>query len=71
MYRVIHKFKDLSDGKIYYVGDTYPGVGIEVADARIAELASEKNKLKAVLIEEVKEEKKKAVRKTTKKKEDK
>ena len=54
MYRVIHKFYDLQDNNhAYYVGDTFPHNGVEVDAERIAELASDKNRLGVQLIEEV------------------
>lgn len=63
MYRVIHKFYDLKDNNhAYSVGDTFPHNGVEVDDERIAELASDKNRLGVQLIEEV-VEKPKRVRK--------
>lgn len=55
MYKVIVKFKDLQDstGHIYEVGDTFPHKGMEVDDARIAELAGSKNKIGKPIIEKV------------------
>ena len=56
MHRVIEKFKDLQDnGHIYNVGDKFPHDGRKIPAKRISELASSKNKLKKVLIEEIKE----------------
>ena len=44
-YKVIHFFNDLQDfNHAYHVGDDYPRMGVKVSDARIAELASSKNK---------------------------
>lgn len=44
-YKVIHFFNDLQDfNHAYHVGDAYPRMGVRVSDARIAELASSKNK---------------------------
>lgn len=44
-YKVIHFFNDLQDfNHAYHVGDVYPHMGVRVSDARIAELASSKNK---------------------------
>lgn len=44
-YKVIHFFNDLQDfNHAYHVGDVYPHIGVRVSDARIAELASSKNK---------------------------
>ena len=54
MYRVIHKFYDLKDNNhAYSVGDTFPHDGVDVDAERIAELASDKNRLGVPLIEEV------------------
>ena len=54
MYRVVHKFYDLKDNNhAYSVGDTFPHKGVEVDAERIAELASDKNRLCVPLIEEV------------------
>ena len=55
MYRVIKAFTDLKASHVYYVGDTFPHNGVEVVAERIAELASEKNRLGVPLIEEVAE----------------
>lgn len=45
MYRVIHYFTDLQDhDHPYNVGDVFPRDGLAVSDARIAELAGNKNK---------------------------
>ena len=63
MYKVIKYFTDLQDNNYaYYVGDTFPHNGVEVGAERIAELASDKNRLGIPLIEEV-EEKPKRTRK--------
>ena len=63
MYKVIKSFTDLQDNNYaYYVGDTFPHNGIEVEGERIAELASDKNRLGVPLIEEI-AEKPKRVRK--------
>ena len=63
MYRVVHKFYDLKDNNhAYSVGDTFPHNGVEVDAERIAELASDKNRLGVPLIEEL-EEKPKRTRK--------
>ena len=54
MYKVIKSFTDLQDNNYaYYVGDTFPHNGVEVGAERIAELASDKNRLGVPLIEEV------------------
>jgi hypothetical protein len=57
MYRVIVRFKDLQDDNhIYNAGDAFPRTGYRPSKKRIAELASDKNKRKMPLIEEVKED---------------
>ena len=54
MYKVIKSFTDLQDNNYAYsVGDTFPHNGVEVDAERIAELASDKNRLGVPLIEEV------------------
>ena len=54
MYRVIRYFTDLQDeDHEYNVGDEFPRQGITVTSERIAELASNKNRQKVPLIEEV------------------
>ena len=54
MYRVVHKFYDLKDNNhAYSVGETFPHNGVEVDAERIAELASENNRLGVPLIEEI------------------
>ena len=56
MYKVIKSFTDLQDNNYaYYVGDTFPHDGVEVDAGRIAELASNKNRLGVPLIEEITE----------------
>ena len=50
-YKVIHFFNDLQDfNHAYNAGDVYPRMGVRVSDARIAELASSKNKQRKPLI---------------------
>ena len=67
MYKVIKSFTDLQDNNYaYYVGDTFPHNGVEVDAERIAELASDKNRLGDPLIEEITEKPKR----TRKKKEE-
>ena len=67
MYKVIKSFTDLQDNNYaYYVGDTFPHKGVEVGAERIAELASDKNRLCVPLIEEITEKPKR----TRKKKEE-
>ena len=56
MYKVIKSFYDLKDNNhAYSVGDTFPHNGVEVEAERIAELASDKNRLGVPLIEEIEE----------------
>ena len=56
MYKVIESFTDLRDNNyVYYVGDTFPRNGVEVGAERVAELASDKNRLGVPLIEEITE----------------
>ena len=63
MYRVIKVFTDLQDNNhAYSVGDKFPHNGVEVDAERIAELASDKNRLGVQLIEKI-EEKPKRTRK--------
>lgn len=55
-YKVIKHFVDLQDNNYKYdVGDTYPRKGLNVLQSRINELASDKNKQKTPLIEEIPE----------------
>lgn len=57
MYKVVRYFTDLQDNDHEYnVGDTFPRIGLEVTDERLAELASVENKQGVVLIEKVAEE---------------
>ena len=64
MYKVIKSFYDLKDNNhVYFVGDTFPHNGVEVGDERIAELASDKNRLGVPLIEEVAEKPKRTRKK--------
>ena len=64
MYKVIKYFTDLQDNNYaYYVGDTFPHNGVEVGAERIAELASDKNRLGIPLIEEVAEKPKRTRKK--------
>lgn len=68
MYRVVHKFYDLQDNnQAYSVGDTFPHNGVEVDAERIAELASDKNRLGVPLIEEIVEKPKRTNKKRTNK----
>ena len=64
MYKVIKSFTDLQDNNYAYcVGDTFPHNGVEVGAERIAELASDKNRLGVPLIEEVAEKPKRSRKK--------
>ena len=66
MYKVIKSFYDLKDNNhVYSVGDTFPHNGVEVGDERIAELASDKNRLGVPLIEEVSEKPKRTRKKNS------
>ena len=64
MYRVVHKFYDLKDNNhAYSVGDIFPHHGVDVGAERIAELASDKNRLGVPLIEEIAEKQKRTRKK--------
>ena len=64
MYKVIKSFTDLQDNNYaYYVGDTFPHDGVDVGADRIAELASDKNRLGVPLIEEIAEKPKRTRKK--------
>ena len=64
MYRVVHKFYDLQDNNhAYSAGDTFPHNGVDVDAERIAELASDKNRLGVPLIEEIAEKPKRTRKK--------
>ena len=64
MYRVINRFFDLQDNNhAYSVGDTFPRNGVEAGSERIAELASDKNRLGVPLIEEIVEKPKRTRKK--------
>ena len=64
MYKVIKRFRDLQDkNPAYSVGDTFPHNGVEVDAERIAELASDKNRLGVPLIEEIAEKPKRTRKK--------
>ena len=63
-YKVIEYFEDLQDnGRPYNVGDVFPVDGNTVSAERIAELASDKNRLGVPLIEEVAEKPKRTRKK--------
>lgn len=56
-YKVIKRFRDLQDkGHVYAVGDEFPREGVEVAEKRIKELASARNKARVPLIKKVEPE---------------
>lgn len=56
MYKVIHHFTDLQDNNYKYTeGDNYPRQGYEPSEERIAELATDENRLKKPLIAAVDE----------------
>lgn len=56
-YRVIVNFKDLQDkGYFYKVGDEYPREGKRVSKKRLAELATDANRRKTPMIEELEED---------------
>lgn len=63
MYRVIKAFTDLEASHVYYVGDTFPHNGVDIDAERIAELASDKNRLGVPLIEEIAEKPKRTRKK--------
>ena len=64
MYKVIKSFTDLQDNNhAYSVGDTFPRNGVEVDAERIAELASDKNRLSVPLIKEIAEKPKRTRKK--------
>ena len=64
MYRVLMRFCDLQDNNyVYAVGDTFPHNGVEVDAERIAELASDNNRLGVPLIEEIAEKPKRTRKK--------
>lgn len=57
--KVLIAFTDGEDGNhVYNVGDQYPRTGLEPTDERIAYLASDRNRLKAPVIEQPKVKKK-------------
>ena len=56
-YKVIANFRDLQDDGFYYkAGDAFPRSGKKATKKRITELATDANRRKMPLIEEVKEE---------------
>ena len=63
MYKTVKSFRDLKTNLVYAVGDTFPHNGVEVDAERIAELASDKNRLGVPLIEEIAEKPKRTRKK--------
>lgn len=43
MYRVIEKFRDLTDGHLYEAGDVFPHDGRKIAQDRLAALETNRN----------------------------
>lgn len=63
MHRVIKSFTDLQHHHVYSVGDTFPYNGLKIDEDRIAELASDKNRLGVPLIDEIMEKPKRTRKK--------
>ena len=63
MYKAVKAFRDLKTNIVYAVGDIFPHNGVEVDAERIAELASDKNRLGVPLIEEIAEKPKRTRKK--------
>ena len=63
MYMVVKRFYDLKANHAYSVGDAFPHDGVVVGAERIAELASDKNRLGVPLIEEIADKPKRARKK--------
>lgn len=63
MYKTVKAFRDLKTNLVYAVGDTFPHNGVDVDAERIAELASDKNRLGVPLIEEIAEKPKRTRKK--------
>lgn len=52
-YIVVKDFSDIQDDRhVYHAGDTFPRMGLEVSEERVAELASRDNKRGEILIAE-------------------
>ena len=52
-YIVIKDFSDIQEDRhVYHAGDTFPRMGLEVSEERVAELASRDNKRGEILIAE-------------------
>lgn len=63
MYKVIKRFYDLKANHAYSVGDIFPHDGVDVDAGRIAELASDKNRIGVPLIEAIAEKPKRTRKK--------
>ena len=63
MYKVVKRFYDLKANHSYSLGDPFPHNGVEVDAERVAELASDKNRIGVPLIEEVAEKPKRTRKK--------
>ena len=50
MYEALRDFLDVIDNHLYHAGDSFPRAGVRVSKARIAELASDKNRCGVPLI---------------------
>lgn len=58
-YIVVKDFSDIQDDRhVYHAGDTFPRMGLEVSDERVAELASKDNKRGEILIKAIDAERK-------------
>lgn len=58
-YIVVKDFSDIQDDlHVYHAGDTFPRMGLEVSDERVAELASKSNKRGEILIKAIDVERK-------------
>ena len=45
MYKALIRFKDTETNKVYEAGETYPVLGADVSEERVAYLAGTKNKI--------------------------
>ena len=64
MYKAVKAFRDLKTNLVYAVGDTFPHNGVDVDAERIAELASDENRMGVPLIEEITQKPKRTRKKT-------
>lgn len=55
MYKSIVQWRDLEDGHLYSIGESYPHDGREVSEERLAELSGTQNKAGFALIKAVEE----------------